>query len=191
MEDLEFLQNNSEASPAQNKLSPGSIVLILGIVAVAIVLGIQLFNRNQTQPTSGLAPDFELETYDDNTFRLSDHRGKVVFINFWGSWCAPCRDEAPDLQQLWEEYQDRNVMFIGVNRLDIENQALKFIDEFGLTYTNGNDVGDKITRSYRIQGMPESFVINQNGEIAEFIYGPVSFNRLRSILETLLAEDEA
>jgi thiol-disulfide isomerase/thioredoxin len=107
-------------------------------------------------PTSGAAADFSLITYEGTDFRLSEQRGKVVIINFWGSWCGPCQSEAPVLQNIWEMYQDRGVEVFGVAYVNIDKNAVAFIEEFGLTYPNGPNIELKISDAYRIQGVPET-----------------------------------
>lgn len=170
-------------------LSMGTLMLIVGIIAVTVVFGLQLVNRNQTQPQRGqMAPDFELVTYDGQTLRLSDLRGQIVVINFWGSWCLACYDEAPDLQAIWEEYADKGVLVLGVSWLDPDSKSLAFIDEFRLTYPNGPDTGEHIAQLYNITGAPENFIIGIDGRVEEAILGPVTYTQLRTILERLLAE---
>src|SRR5690349_19378182 len=80
------------------------------------------------------APDFTLVSFDGQEIQLSDLRGKVVIINFWASWSGPCRIEAPIMQNIWQSYRDRDVIVIGVNSLDLDANALEFINEFSLTY---------------------------------------------------------
>jgi cytochrome c biogenesis protein CcmG/thiol:disulfide interchange protein DsbE len=166
--------------------SPGSIALLAGIVLIASIFGIALERRNQGQPTSGPAPDFVLKTFDGEEFRLSSQRGKVVVINFWASWCIPCREEAPILQRIWERYRQRGVIVTGVAYADTDQNSRDFIQEFALTYPNGPDLGTRISDTYRIQGIPETFVVDQNGDIARFIYGPVTEIQLNTILDNLL-----
>jgi len=165
----------------------GSIVLIAGIVLMVAVFGIALAHRNQSQPTSGPAPDFTLLTFDGSLFRLSEQRGRVVIINFWASWCIPCRAEAPILQAVWERYRDAGVVVVGIDYLDTDRDAGTFIEEFGLTYPNGPDLRTEISQAYRVQGVPETFIVDQSGNIAQFIYGTVDESQINTILDDLLA----
>src|SRR5699024_6655772 len=109
------------------------------------------------------APDFTMETFDGDTFQLSDHRGEVVIVNFWGSWCEPCKKEMPAFQQAWEESGD-DVTFVGVgSKRDPENKAREFADEFGVTYPIGLDTeggsraAGKITKDYDIVAYPTTY----------------------------------
>lgn len=179
-------------APQRGKLSLGSMVLLAGIVIAAAVFALALARQKQEQPRSGIAPDFPVETFSGQTFNLSDLRGKVVMINFWASWCGPCRDEAPELQSAWEYYQDSgDVVFLGIAYADNGPRSIAYLEEFGITYLNAPDLGTRISEAYHIQGVPETFIVDQNGEVAEFIYAGVTRDRLITIIDSILAEGES
>jgi cytochrome c biogenesis protein CcmG, thiol:disulfide interchange protein DsbE len=178
----------SEAQPRRKGgFGLGSVVLLVGLVMVTAVFGLQLARQNQTQPTKGVAPDFTLSAFDGQEIRLSDLRGQVVVLNFWASWCGPCRIEAPELQSFWERYQDRGVVILGVAYADNGPKSMEFIEEYGLTYINGPDLGTRITDRYNVQGVPETFIINQQGEIEQFFYARVTEAQLSAAIDPLLS----
>lgn len=192
MDELEqFIESGQESQPVQPK---NKIVLIfaLGVLAFILfgvgVIAIQLRKQQEIQPQTGLAPDFELALYGGGHFKLSEQKGKVVLLNFWGSWCGPCRVEAPELQELWERYQDDDFIIIGVDWLDSESNGLAFIEEFGLSYPNGADIEERVAKAYHIQGAPENFLIDKEGNIAQFLYGGVHADKLAPIIDDLLAQ---
>lgn len=183
---METLLQEDHPETPQRRFSFASIALLSGFTLFVVVIGIQLFVRNVTQPTSGLAPDFEITTFDGDTLRLSDLRGKIVIVNFWASWCVPCRDEAPVLQSMWERYRAQGVVLVGVDYVDTETNARAFIDEFGITYPNGADIGTRISADYHIQGVPETFVIDQQGNVENLIIAPVRPEQLEAMIRQLL-----
>lgn len=137
---------------------------------------------------TGLAPDFSLTTFEGETITLSELQGQVVIVNFWASWCPPCREEAAYLEATWRKYQDRGVVFLGVDYVDAEPNALAYIEEFDITYPNGPDIGEKISQAYRIKGVPETFYVDKTGHLRGVHIGPLSPPILDNMIEELLAE---
>lgn len=124
-----------------------------------------------------LAPDFELRSIDRGTIRLSDLRGKVVILNFWASWCPPCREEMPALQRVYQAYQSQGVEVIAVNvtSQDTLSDALNFVQDNGLTFSVLLDEQGGVQSTYRISGLPTTFFIDREGKIRELmIGGPLS-----------------
>ncbi len=111
------------------------------------------------------APLFSLTLLDGGTVRLEALRGKVVFLNFWASWCPPCRAEAPMLETTWKQLKDQSVVFVGINTQDEEPRARAFLEEFAISYPNGRDPGGRIAIDYGVWGLPEAFVIDPAGRI--------------------------
>jgi cytochrome c biogenesis protein CcmG/thiol:disulfide interchange protein DsbE len=134
------------------------------------------------------APDFTVQTFDGKTVKLADLRGKVVLVNFWASWCIPCSQEAPDLENTWRQYQDRGVFFVGVDYVDTETEARTYLTHYNVTYANGADLGTRISQAFRIRGVPETYIIDQKGMLRATFIGPTTADQLKSKIDPLLAE---
>lgn len=156
-------------------------VLLIGVLALAVA-------RSTGTPDPGdPAPAFEAPLLQgEGDLALEDLDGKPVLLNFWASWCAPCRVEAPLLKSAHERYGDR-VEFIGVNIRDSSTEAAEFLEEFDLPYPDVRDEGRKIERSYGLTGQPETFLISEDGLIHEHVNGPLTDQAtLDSLLEELI-----
>lgn len=134
----------------------------------------------------GPAPDFTVQLFDGGSFRLSDHKGKPVFINFYASWCVPCGGEVGDLEKVYKGYADGKVAFIGVAIEDTETKARKFVAKHKLTYPTSIDKTGDIKNSYGVYAMPVSFFIDKNGVISRIHAGGLTEGILKHELETLL-----
>jgi len=185
---VEYPEAEAEAPHKKGfHLGLGSIMLLLSVAASAVIFGLALARQAQSQPTSGPAPDFEFTTFDGQSYSLSDFRGKVVMLNFWAGWCAPCADEAPELEKAWQFYKERgDVVFLGMAYADNGPSSLAFLERHGVTYLNAPDIGTRVSEMYNIQGVPETFIIDQDGNVAHFFYAPTNFRYLRSIIDPLL-----
>jgi uncharacterized protein len=126
------------------------------------------------QRAIGVAPDFEFTTFSGETIRLADLKGQGVVLNFWASWCLPCRTEAPLLEAAWRRERDKGIVFIGLAYLDQEPAAKAFLDEFDITYPTGPDLQSAAARRYRITGVPETFFIGADGKIVSTVIGPIT-----------------
>lgn len=152
----------------------------VGLLLLFLTIGLIRSQKGQVVP-GDIAPDFELISFEGDTYRLSDFRGKVVVLNFWASWCETCKPEAKDLEDAYQNYLSRgDVIFLGVDYVDTEPEALAYLDEFGITYPNGPDLRTEISQAYRVGGVPETFIIDQEGVLTHVQIGP--FRSLEDIL---------
>ena len=136
--------------------------------------------------SSDQAAEFSLELMTGGTMTLSELRGKAVMVDFWSSWCPPCRQEAPVLAEVYREYKGRAVEFVGVDIWDEPSAASEHIDRYGVTYPNGIDADGIIAINYGVTGLPEKFFINPDGRVVKKFVGPMSASKLRDILNEML-----
>jgi cytochrome c biogenesis protein CcmG, thiol:disulfide interchange protein DsbE len=144
------------------------------ILVFVLLLGARLVQTNQSeQRASGAAPAFSFTTFEGETIQSDQLLGKGVVLNFWASWCDPCRDEATLLEETWRREQKNDVVFLGLDYLDQEPAAKAYLAEFGITYPNGPDLQSAAARRYGIKGVPETFFIDPEGNISDIVIGPI------------------
>ncbi|MBE2237195.1 MAG: TlpA family protein disulfide reductase [Caldilineaceae bacterium] len=162
-------------------------VFVLILVGFVVLLALRLVQTNQSeQRAAGEAPSFTFTTFQGETIALEDLRGQGVVVNFWASWCNPCRDEAALLEAAWRREKENGIVFIGLDYLDQEPAAKAYLAEFDITYPSGPDLQSAAARRYGIKGVPETFFIDPQGNIQELVIGPiVSQNRLDELLDQI------
>jgi thiol-disulfide isomerase/thioredoxin len=139
-----------------------------------------------------LAPVVAGQTVTGARLSLTAYKGDVVVVNFWGSWCAPCRDEAPALGTLAATLAPRGVRFVGIDIRDEPDSALAFMTNFNISYPSISDPGDLIALEFRAtdppSAIPSTIVIDRSGRIAARIIGPVTYRTLHELLTPIIAE---
>ncbi len=180
---------STETTRRRSWLFPLVVVGIVGAILIGFAITLDANNRGSIN--SGSAPDFTLKLDDNNlSFKLSEKRGKVIIMNFWASWCGPCRDEAPILNKLWIDYRDKGVEFLGIGYLDNPGDAKRFKTEVGMAYPTAPDDGTIVSRAYRVRQVPETYLVDKQGVIKLHIPGPLSTDNIeqfRLLLDQLVA----
>jgi cytochrome c biogenesis protein CcmG/thiol:disulfide interchange protein DsbE len=189
---LEEEIQNAEALQPSERSRPhwGRIAAWMGLGALLILLFFGLLKSQKGQMGVGeKAPDFTLTTFDGQTYRLSDLRGKVVLVNIWASWCKPCEQEAADLEAAWRAYEPGGeVVFLGVAWTDTDKKSLEYLEKYGITYPNGPDLGTRIYQDFRATGVPETYIIDRNGMLAFVKISPFeSVAEIQSAVNSVLA----
>ena len=167
------------------------IVAVVSIVVVGFGAVMVVALGSDEQPTSSLlnepAPEFFVRDFDNAPIALSSYRGRVVLINFWNEWCAPCIEETPDLIALADSRkEDDDFAMIGVvHDARSDKLAREYADLHGLNYTLVFDPGARIALDYRVEGQPESFVIDRNGIVRSFVAGPIDVRQMSALITEL------
>lgn len=136
-----------------------------------------------------LAPDFELQTTEGESIKLSDLRGQAVLVNLWATWCPPCRAEMPAIEKIHNEYKDQGLVVLGVNMTyqDSPSDIQPFISEYGLTFPILLDETNSVGSAYQLRSLPSSFFIDREGIIQEVVIGgPMAEALLRTRVEQIL-----
>ncbi len=163
----------------ENKRKP--ILAFLSAISLFLIL----FGCNrpglkpEVKPKVGaLAPDFELSTLNGGNVKPSNYKGKIVFLNFWATWCPPCREEMPSMESLYQRLKDRNFEMLAVSiDKDGEKIVRPFVEKHGLNFTVLLDPGGKTYPLYGLTGVPETFIIGKNGMILQKIIGPQDWTK--------------
>jgi len=173
-------------------------VVVLVIAGVVGLLGLLLYGVLSQEPDRSIeeavergerepAPDISLPPLDGGDEQpLSDWRGKVVVLNYWASWCEPCKEESPLLERWHRKISKRNGTVLGIDVLDVTSDAKEFIAEYGLTYPHLRDKDGSTQEDFGVIAYPETFVIDPQGRIAASRRGPVDEKFLRSTVLPLL-----
>ena len=164
----------AEAVPASRAVLLWRAIFILVPLVFIIFLAMRLGTAKSEHRAEGLAPALEFTTFEGETINLDDLRGQGVMVNFWASWCDPCREEAALLESTWRREQGNGIIFLGLDYLDQEPAAKAYLAEYDITYPNGPDLRSQVARRYGIQGVPETFFIDPEGKIVDVIVGPIT-----------------
>lgn len=138
----------------------GAMLVLLGAVSLAS-------SSLEGQP----APDFALKSATGDNLRLSEYRGDVVLINFWATWCGPCRQEMPLLDDLYGRYQRVGFNLLGVNIDDDSRRAMQMVDELGVTFPVLFDAKKEVSKLYRVEAMPVTVLVDRQGKVRHVHYG--------------------
>lgn len=188
-EQVNPMETQNLASQSSSKLKWGMIVIWSGLVVFLCIIGVLLYYTIKGSAAQGdRAPAFTLTTFDGQEISSASLEGKVVVINFWASWCNPCEEEAADLEAAWRYYEPGGqVVFLGVDYADTDPEAKAYLDKFEITYPNGPDLRGSLSQSFRIRGVPETYIIDQNGEIVSAKVGPfMSLAEIQAAIDPLL-----
>ena len=143
-----------------------------GLGIVELPEGLNPTGQSPAARKGRAAPDFKLSSLDQSPASLTDFRGKYVLVNFWASWCGPCREETPDLQSFYEHNAQAGLVILGVNQQERAAAARNFVEDYGVSYPVLLDSTGEVSEAYGVgRGMPISFLVAPDGVIERVVYG--------------------
>ena len=193
----EIIQENEAPKRGMPLWVQITIWTVLIALLIVIFMGLQRAQEGNVQAGAETGEfDFTMPLFEGYSYNgaeevsLTDLRGKVVVLNFWASWCVTCKDEAIELEEAWKMYEPTGeVVFIGVDYVDTEPEALEYLKQYQITYPNGPDMGTRISQAFRIQGVPETYFLDRDGVVQHVQLGPFQTTaQITAIIEDLLAQ---
>ncbi|KYD20209.1 thiol-disulfide oxidoreductase ResA [Caldibacillus debilis] len=160
-----------------------SVILALLALAVAYTLYANLNGDRDLVREGDPAPDFVLKDLNGNSYRLSDYRGKGVFLNFWGTYCKPCKKEMPYIDRAYRKYKDRGVEVIAVNVGETDMTIQNFVDKYGLSFPVVVDREGEVQDAYDIFPLPATFLIDADGKIVKYYEGELTEDLVEQFME--------
>jgi cytochrome c biogenesis protein CcmG, thiol:disulfide interchange protein DsbE len=157
------------------------------IAALAVVVGLlgllvwKIVNQDQKEARkNGPAPNFTLPRLDNSgELSLASLKGKAVVLNFWASWCAPCRDEVPVLEKAWKKHRSSGLVVVGIDQQDLSGDARRFAKKYGISYPIVRDGPGHVVAKYGLTGVPETFFVSKSGKlVGPHVEGRVSERQL-------------
>ena len=162
----------------------GGLVFLM-LIGVLVILAVQMKVSKVTSLEVGQQiKDFSITTFNGQKFTLSEQAGKTVLLNFWSSWCESCDEEGAALEQVWQEVKPGGeILFLGVNYVDTDKDSLTFLERYAISYPNGADLGSRIANYFKVDAVPETYLINPDGTLAAIQIGPFdSADQVREFL---------
>jgi peroxiredoxin len=163
-------------------------VIILSVLAAAIVFSIYTSlakEKYDVLKVGDYAPDFSLVDLDGEKHQLSEYIGQGVFLNFWGTWCAPCKKEMPAMGRQYEVYKDQGVQILAVNIAESDLKVRTFAEQYGMTFPTLIDTTKSVMQAYNVKPLPTTLLINPEGKIVKIITGEMSEDDIKGYMEQI------
>ncbi|HID48053.1 MAG TPA: TlpA family protein disulfide reductase [Chromatiales bacterium] len=159
------------------------------LLVLSALLGPWAVAETQTLPAIEKpfpAPDFTLQSEDEKTYRLSEYRGQVVILNFWATWCPPCRYEMPSMERAWQKIKGKGIVILAVNVGEDADTIFAFTGDYPVTFPLLMDLDGTVINQYRVVGMPTTYIINPDGIVTHRAVGSREWDN-KELLATLAA----
>lgn len=171
------MEDNQETVNQEQVKRPPTWIIVLSFAVLVGFLALIAWGlrRSMSGPIriGDRVPEIEMTTFDGEKIHTSQFRGKVVVLNFWASWCAPCEQEAAELEEAHQLLKEEDIaVFLGLAWTDTEPKSLAYLEKFGITYPNGPDLRTAVSQMFRTRGVPETYIIAPDGRLNYVQVGP-------------------
>ena len=168
---------------------------VIAIIFILCLLPAACTREKGGEATGGIiigskAPDFSMISLSGQQISLKDLRGQGVLVNFWATWCYPCREEMDDLKAAYEKYKDQGIVILGIDMKEGEEMVRKFTDSYKITYPILIDTDGKVSDAYNVFGIPSSFFIDREGIIRDIILGEMNQDSINNKIEKLISMEK-
>lgn len=169
----------------------GSAALaLIAVLAIASLRDVGQDPLGAVDPGIERAAEFSLPALDGGEISIADYAEGPIFLYFWASWCAPCEREAPLIEELWREYEARGYAFLGVNILDSEREARRFVERHGLTFPSLVDAEGEVYLEFGVNGVPEAYFLAPGLQVRHKFLGELRESEFREMLEAIMADGD-
>lgn len=177
---------------------------VFAVIAVLLLIGwavySEVMNQNDSQTTAqqkefgdavigtnvgDLAPNFTLQDLEGNAVSLSDYKGDVIILNFWATWCPPCKAEMPHMRKIYDDYKEDHVVVLAVNLTHTEKSerdVTDFADEYRLTFPVVKDLDGDVTKLYKVLAYPTTYIVDRNGIIQQYYMGAIHYDMMKKAI---------
>lgn len=170
----------------RNRAIMRSIILSILVAAIGYTIYNSVTAENiEVLKVGDKAPDFTLQDMDGTSHKLSDYEGEGVFLNFWGTWCAPCVKEMPAMDRQYQEFEEQGVQVLAVNIAQSDFEVQSFVDRFGLSFPVVIDKSRSVMNAYNIRPLPTTILVNPKGEIERIVTGEMTEEDIQGFMEEI------
>ncbi len=167
-----------------------ALLALIAVLAIASLRDVGRDPLGAVDPGIERAAEFSLPSLDGGEVSIADYADRPIFLYFWASWCAPCEREAPLIERLWKEFEARGYAFLGVNILDSEREARRFVERHGLTFPSLVDADGGVYLEFGVNGVPEAYFLSPGLQVQQKFLGELRESEFRAMLEAIMSASD-
>lgn len=170
----------------KKRLMMRTSILMIIVVALGYTIYSSIFNESKVVKSGDIAPNFHLQTLDGEEVQLSDYKGKGVFLNFWATYCPPCKEEMPYMDNQYEKFKDKGVEILAVNVGEPLLTAQKFAQRYDLSFPILMDEREEVYKAYGVKPIPATFLIDKDGNVIDRVTKGLTEEEIKQMMERIV-----